>query len=314
MALMTMQTRKNLLVFVAITVLAGAAAYSTTPDVIGQIYDSKEIAHIRSTNIDTRDHKDKSLMQWVSTEESPTTVGEDEEEDDGLRETGGGDTLEEGNDTEQGETDGENEYTESFRAEECTFSSTGRNPFFILEPNYQLVLAGGEGGEVAQVTITVLNETRQVNGTETRVVEERETIGGELVEISRNFFAICEDTNSMFYFGEEVDDYENGNIIGHEGAWLAGEDANKAGIIMPGTILLGARYYQEIAPNVAVDRAEIIGMGEVIQTPAGEFSDTLITQETNPLEPDVAELKYYAAGIGLIQEEDLMLEQYGFIE
>jgi hypothetical protein len=314
MALMTMQTRKNLLVFVTITVLVGAAAYSTTPDVIGQIYDSKEIAHIRSTNIDTKDHKDKSLMQWVSTEESPTTVEEDEEEDDGLRETGGGDTLEEGNDTEQGESDGEDEYTESFRAEDCTFSSTGRNPFFILEPNYQLVLAGGEGGEAAQVSITVLNETRQVNGTETRVVEERETIGGELVEISRNFFAICEDTNSVFYFGEEVDDYENGNIIGHEGAWLAGEDANKAGIIMPGTILLGARYYQEIAPNVAVDRAEIIGMGEVIQTPAGEFSDTLITQETNPLEPDVAELKYYAAGIGLIQEEDLMLEQYGFIE
>ncbi len=309
-----MQTKKNLLAYVAIAVLVGAAAFSATPDVIGQIYDSKEIAHIRSTNIDTEDHKDKSLMQWVSTEESPTTVEEEEEEDDGLRETGGGDTLEEGNDTEQGETDGENEYTESFRTEECTFSSTGRNPFFILEPNYQLVLARGEGSDAAQVTITVLNETREVNGTETRVVEERETIGGELVEISRNFFAICEETNSVFYFGEEVDDYEDGNIISHEGAWLAGEDASRAGIIMPGTILMGARYYQEIAPNVAVDRAEIVGMGEVVQTPAGEFSDTLITRETNPLEPDVAELKYYAAGIGLIQEEDLMLQHYGFIE
>jgi hypothetical protein len=315
MALITMQARKNLLALVAIAVLVGAAAFSTTPDVIGQIYDSKEIDHIGSTNIDTKDHKDKSLMQWVSTEESltPTVEEDDEEEDDGLRETGG-DALEEGNDTEQGETEGENEYTETFRTEECTFSSTGRNPFFMLEPNYQLVLAGGEGGEAAQVTITVLNETREVNGTETRVVEERETIGGELVEISRNFFAICEETNSVFYFGEEVDDYEDGNIISHGGAWLVGEDANRAGIIMPGTILMGARYYQEIAPNVAVDRAEIIGMGEVVQTPAGEFSDTLITRETNPLEPDVAELKYYAAGIGLIQEEDLMLQQYGFIE
>jgi hypothetical protein len=311
MALITMQTRKNLLAFVAIAVLVGAAAYSTTPDVISQIYDSKEIAHIRSTNIDTKDHKDKSLMQWVSTEASPTTV--EDEEDDGLRETGG-DTLEEGNDTEQGDTDGENEYTESFRAEDCTFSSTGRNPFFILEPNYQLVLAGGDASEAAEVIITVLNETRQVNGTETRVIEERESIDGELVEISRNFFAICEETNSVFYFGEEVDDYENGNLISHEGAWLAGEDANRAGVIMPGTILLGARYYQEIAPNVAVDRAEIIDMGEVIQTPYGDFSDTLITRETNPLEPDVAELKYYAAGIGLIQEEDLMLQRYGFIE
>jgi hypothetical protein len=312
MALITMQTKKNLFAFVAIAVLVGTAAYPTTSDVIGQIYDTKKIAHISSTNIDTKDHKDESLMQWISTEESPTIV-EDEENDDDLRETGGN-TLEAGNDTEQGNTDGENEYTASFRAEECTFSSTGRNPFFILEPNYQLVLAGGDAGEAAEVIITVLNETRQVNGTETRVVEESESIDGELVEISRNFFALCEETNSVFYFGEEVDDYENGNIISHEGAWLAGQDANRAGVIMPGTILLGARYYQEIAPNVALDRAEIIDTGQVIQTPSGDFSDTLITRETTPLEPNAAELKYYAAGIGLIQEEDLMLQRYGFIE
>ena len=311
MALITMQARKNLLAFVAIAVLVGASAYPTAYDIIGLIYDTKKIAHISNTNIDTKDHRDKSLIQWVSTEASSSTV-EDEEDDDQSETVG--DTLEAGNDTEQGETEGENEYTASFRAEDCTFSSTGRNPFFILEPNYQLVLAGGDASEAAEVIITVLNETRQVNGTETRVIEERESIDGELVEISRNFFAICEETNSVFYFGEEVDDYDNGNIISHEGAWLAGVDANRAGVIMPGTILLGARYYQEIAPNVALDRAEIIGTGEVIQTPSGDFSDTLITRETTPLEADVAELKYYAAGIGLIQEEDLMLQRYGFIE
>jgi hypothetical protein len=103
-------------------------------------------------------------------------------------------------------------------------------------------------------------------------------------------------------------------IVDHEGAWLAGEGTNRAGIIMPGTILLGARYYQEIASSVAVDRAEIIDTGQVVQTPSGDFSDTLITRETTALELDVAELKYYAAGIGLVQEEDLKLEHYGFIE
>ena len=271
--------KKNLLAFVVIAALIGAIAFANT---------------------------------WFSIEAIATTVDEEGENDD-LRETSGG-ILEAGNDTEQAESEGENEYTSSFRAEDCTFTSTGRNPFFILEPNYQLVLSGGDAGDVAQVMITVLNETRDVNGTETRVVEERETLGGELAEISRNFFAICEETNSVFYFGEEVDDYENSILIAHEGAWLAGEGANKAGVIMPGTILLGARYYQEIAPDIALDRAEIIDMGEVIQTPSGDFTDTLITQETNPLEPDVAELKYYAAGIGLIQEEDLKLERYGFVE
>ncbi len=241
-----MQTRKNLLTFVAIAALVGPVAFTTTSDVVAQT---------------------------------------------------------------------SNEYTTSFRTEDCTFSSTGRNPFFILEPNYQLVLGGEEdGGEEAELTITVLNETREVNGTETRVIEERETLGGELVEISRNFFAICEETNSIFYFGEEVDEYKNGAIVSHGGGWLAGQDANRPGIIMPGTILLGARYHQEIAPNVAMDRAEIIDMGQAIQTPAGQFTDTLITQETTPLEPDVVELKHYAAGIGQIQEEELKLEQYGFIE
>jgi hypothetical protein len=271
--------KKNLLAFVVMAALIGAIAFANT---------------------------------WFSIEAIATTVDEEGENDD-LRETSGG-ILEAGNDTEQAESEGENEYTSSFRAEDCTFTSTGRNPFFILEPNYQLVLSGGDAGDVAQVMITVLNETRDVNGTETRVIEERETLGGELAEISRNFFAICEETNSVFYFGEEVDDYENGILIAHEGAWLAGEGANKAGVIMPGTILLGARYYQEIAPDIALDRAEIIDMGEVILTPSGDFTDTLITQETNPLEPDVAELKYYAAGIGLIQEEDLKLERYGFVE
>ena len=55
-------------------------------------------------------------------------------------------------------------------------------------------------------------------------------------------------------------------------------------------------------------------MGETVHTPSGDFTDTLITQETTPLEPDVVELKYYAAGIGQIQEEDLKLEKYGFIK
>ena len=176
------------------------------------------------------------------------------------------------------------------------------------------MLVGNESGAEVEQTITVLNETREVNGTQTRVVEERETEDGELLEISRNFFAICDETNSVFYFGEEVDDYENGAIVGHEGAWLAGEDNNKAGLVMPGTVLLGAKYYQEIAPDIAVDRAEIIETDGELLVPAGSFDDVLVIVESNPLEPGVEELKYYAPGVGILQDEDLKLAEYGFID
>ena len=44
---------------------------------------------------------------------------------------------------------------------------------------------------------------------------------------------------------------------------------------MPGKILAGAKYYQEIAPGVAMDRAQIISTNLNTTTPAGTFANTL---------------------------------------
>jgi hypothetical protein len=41
--------------------------------------------------------------------------------------------------------------------------------------------------------------TQTVDGESTRVVEERETADGELVEVSRNFFLVCDRDNSIIY-------------------------------------------------------------------------------------------------------------------
>jgi hypothetical protein len=202
------------------------------------------------------------------------------------------------------------EFQDTFNLENCDFDSRGSNTYFILEPGHQSVLEGQEDGEVIDLVITVLNETKVVDGTETRIVEERESENGELVEISRNYFAICEPANDVFYFGEDVDDYEDGEIVSHGGAWLAGANGSKAGMIMPGKVEVGLKYYQEIAQGVAEDRAEIIAVNDTLDTPAGNFQNVLKTEETNPLEPDEKEFKFYAPGIGLIQEEAIKLVNY----
>jgi hypothetical protein len=144
-------------------------------------------------------------------------------------------------------TDETEEWTESFNLENCSFSSTGSNSYFILEPGYRLILEGMEDEDTVRLEVTVLNQTRMIGEVETRVVEERETANGELVEISRNFYAICMQTNSVFYFGEETDIYKEGEIVGHSGSWRADSGNAKAGLMIPGIILLGAKYYQEIA-------------------------------------------------------------------
>ncbi len=198
-------------------------------------------------------------------------------------------------------------WQEEFGISSCNMLPTGRNDYFILEPGHRLVLKS----EDAELHVTVLDETKIVDGVTTRVVEEREWEDGELYEVSRNFFAVCEGTNDIFYFGEDVDFYEDGKIVRHEGAWLAGKDGNKAGLIMAGTPKVGMKYSQEIAPGIAMDRAEIVSLDETCETPAGTFSRCLKVKEGTPLEMGVAEYKYYAPGIGMIQDEDLVLTEHG---
>jgi hypothetical protein len=193
-----------------------------------------------------------------------------------------------------------------FAMEQRTFLAEGQNPFFVLEPGFQLELASDEG----HLTITVLDETRKIGNVTARVVEEREEENGKLVEVSRNFFAICKQTNDVFYFGEEVDVYKDGKISGHPGAWLAGERGARAGLVAPGAPKVGAKYYQEFAPGVAMDRAEIVDVAATLKTPAGLFKNCLRTHESTGLDKKESEYKLYAPGIGLIQDEDLLLVAY----
>lgn len=197
-----------------------------------------------------------------------------------------------------------------FNLEDRELSDTGENDFFILVPGYQLVLES----DSEHLLIIVTDETREINGITTRVLEERETRNGELYEISRNFYAIDNATGDVFYFGEEVDFYENGEVVRHTGAWLAFEENSVPGIIMPGVPSVGMRYFQEIAPDVAMDRAEIVSLSETFSTLAGEFVDCLVTEESTPLEPKVKERKTYAPGIGLIQDERLLLVSHGYVD
>jgi hypothetical protein len=204
------------------------------------------------------------------------------------------------------------QFTESLMQDSCSFMTTGRNSYFILEPGYQLILEGHEGKDSVRLVITILNETRKIENIETRIVEENESVNGKTIEISRNYFAFCKETSSIYYFGEEVDMYKDGKIVSHEGAWIA-EGKNKSGVMMPGLILFGARYYQEIAPGIAMDRAEIISTNEKLITPTGTFTNCLKMEETTPLEPKNKEYKFYAPGIGLIRDGDLLLVKHGFI-
>ena len=131
---------------------------------------------------------------------------------------------------------------------------TGRNQYFTIRPGDWFVLEGeDDGGELVRVKIKVLNQTKKITFKDqegesltvyARVVEEREWKDGKLVEVSRNYYARCVQTNDVYYFGEDVDIYdEDGGhrqprrrLAGGEGT---GDGKARPGLIMPGTFLLG---------------------------------------------------------------------------
>lgn len=214
--------------------------------------------------------------------------------------------------------DKDEEFTDQFPLAACSFQTTGGNAFLNLTVGRQLYLtnqnciAAGECDEVEELWITILPDTKVVrfinNGrsysVKTRVMEEFETVDGELEEVSRNYVADCSPMHDVYYFGEDVFDGE-GNPL--PDAWLAGRSGAQPGILMPDrAFLLGSRYYQEIAPN-AQDRAEHEALGFDMVLPAGVFHDCVHIEETSPLEPKSESQKFYCPGAGIVKDGDLEL-------
>jgi hypothetical protein len=179
------------------------------------------------------------------------------------------------------------------------------NRYLPMPVGRKLVLEGHEGKAGVHLEVTVLDQTETVAGVETRVLEERESKDGQLVEVSRNFFVQAPD-GSVCYYGEDVDIFKDGALVGHEGAWRAGLGGNKPGIMMPAHPAPGMSYPNEVAPGVAEDRAVITAVGDKIDVPAGHFEGAIRITETSPLDSGKS-LKVYVPDVGLVVDDELLL-------
>ena len=194
-------------------------------------------------------------------------------------------------------------FQDKFDVDKSDLTAHGAGKYIILQPGRRAQYASKDG----TLVITVLPETKTVDGVQTAVVEERETEKGKLKEVSRNFFALNRKTGDVYYFGEEVDIYKNGKIVDHEGAWLSGVNGARFGLLIPGQPKVGQKFYAEVAPKVAMDRCTVKGVDEKLVTPLlGTFTGCLKMDETTPLEKGTSH-KVYAPNIGLVQDDEFML-------
>ncbi len=142
-------------------------------------------------------------------------------------------------------------------------------------------------------------------GVETLVYHDREYLDGELVEETKDFIAQDKDGN-VWYFGEEVDNYENGKLKDHNGAWRAAYTGAKPGIWIKAKHMVGDSYRQEYRRGEAEDMAKIVATGVTVTTRVSTYQNCTKTYDWTPLDPKAMEYKYYCPEVGsVVLVEDL---------
>jgi len=178
------------------------------------------------------------------------------------------------------------------------------NRWYPLEPGTRWTYREVEDGKAQSVVVTSTSVTRKVaSGVTARIVRDTVSRNGQVLEDTKDLYAQSSD-GTVWYLGEETAEFENGKPASREGSFEAGVDGAEAGVIMPARPKVGMSYRQEYYKGKAEDRGKILAFGKTAKVPAGSYANLLKTADTNPLEPNSLEHKYYAKGVGLVLTVD----------
>ena len=149
--------------------------------------------------------------------------------------------------------------------------------------------------------MTVTHRTQTIEGVPCVVVEDRLYLRGRLGERTTDSYS-QDSRGNVWYFGERTAELDaNGHVTSTEGTWTAGVDGAQPGIYMPAHPYLGQSGRQEYYKGHAEDHFKVIGLFGTVSRPGTK--NTLLTQETTPLEPGTVDHKMYVRGIGTVLEQ-----------
>jgi hypothetical protein len=186
------------------------------------------------------------------------------------------------------------------------FKHPVQNPFYPLTPGLVTRLRGTDGDEHFRQVVRVTVRTKTIAGVEATVVRDvLHRTDGTLAEATDDWYA-ADSSGNVWYFGEDTATYDaHGNLESREGSWEAGVDGAVAGLIMPANPRPSVAARMEFSKGVAEDQAWVVQRLASIVTPGGREHSVVRTLEWGRLEPKVISQKFYARGLGIVEEKDL---------
>lgn len=188
------------------------------------------------------------------------------------------------------------------------FTTQITNKYFSLPVGKKMVFEADTETGPEKIEIEITGETKVIEGVTTLVYLDTVHRNGVIYEITKDYLAQHKDTGDVWYFGEEVDNYdEKGNLKDHAGTFIHGKDGAKAGIWMKAEQKIGDSYKQEYYKGEAEDIRDTIATGLTVSTKLGTFQDCVKVYDWTPLDKESREHKYYCPSVGsLVLTEHLV--------
>jgi hypothetical protein len=172
------------------------------------------------------------------------------------------------------------------------------NPLHPTSQVQQTIYGGHVDGKPFRTEVSLLPGTKPIvwqgKTVDTAVIQYVAYLDGRIHEVAIDWYAQADD-GSVWYFGEDVFNYEDGKVADTKGTWVAG-DTTPAAMIMPAQPRVGSVYRPENAPGIAFEEVRVDKVDQQIDGPSGKVSGAI---EVNELHMDgTREGKVFAPGYG----------------
>ena len=172
------------------------------------------------------------------------------------------------------------------------------NPLHPTSEVQQTIYGGHVDDKPFRTEVTLFPDTKPIvwqgKTVDTAVSQYVAYLDGRIHEVAIDWYAQADD-GSVWYFGEDVFNYEDGKVADTNGTWVAG-DTTPAAMIMPARPQIGNVYRPENAPGIAFEEVRVDKADLQVDGPSGKISGAI---EVNELHMDgTREGKIFAPGYG----------------
>ncbi|HEV8357073.1 MAG TPA: hypothetical protein VGQ17_09955 [Gemmatimonadales bacterium] len=178
------------------------------------------------------------------------------------------------------------------------------NPLFPIRRLSQVILVGASDGKRLRVETTLLPGTQPIALAD-RVVETLTSqyiayLDRRIAEVALDWYA-QDSRGAVWYFGEDVFNYEAGRIEDTEGTWVACADG-PAAMIMPAAPQVGDVYRPENAFPIVFEEVRVKSVGLTVPGPRGPVTGAIVARELH--QDGSQEDKIFAPGYGEFSSGD----------